>query len=123
MDFDAMRGAMERALRHDAEKRDSEINDIVEKPHQFSIGDIQTAMKSLAETEARNRSLLKRSLPILMSHLSEKLYGHTWAANLDRRLPLDSRIVHNMACALREIPTTQFPTQWRKYPDSMDATA
>lgn len=123
MDFEEMRGAMERALQHDAEKKEVHFPDIVEKPHQFSIGEVQAAMKHLAENEARQRSLLKRSLPILMSHYSEKLYGHPWATYLDRKLPLDLRVVHNIAVSLREIPTTQFPVQWRPYPDESDSKA
>ena len=121
MDFDAMRGAMERALQHDAEKREQHMNDIVDKPHQFSIGDVQTAMKHLAETGARQHSLLRRALPILMTHYSEKLYGNPWAEHIDKRLPMDARIIHNIAISLREIPTTQFPVQWRPYPDELDS--
>lgn len=115
-----MRGAMERALQHDSEQRQNTISEIIEKPHQFSVGDIQSAMKHLAEIEARQRSLLRRVLPILMSQLSEKLYGDPWATGLDVRLPLESRIVHNIAVALREIPTSQFPSQWRQYPSHAD---
>jgi hypothetical protein len=123
MDFDAMRGAMERALRHDTEQRDKEITEIANHPHHFSVGEVQTAMKHLAERDARQRSLLRRVLPILMTHYSEHLYGEPWVHNLDKRLPLESRVVHNIAISLGEIPTSIFPPNWRPYPDTNDSKA
>jgi hypothetical protein len=58
-----------------------------------------------------------------MAHYSEKLYGEPWVHNLDKRLPLESRVVHNIAISLGEIPTSLFPPHWRPYPDTNDSKA
>jgi hypothetical protein len=120
MDFDAMSGAMERAVRHRAENEPFNIQLMARYPHKFSIGEIQQSFSRVVDENVRQQSLLRSALPEIMAHMSEDLYSAAWLIGLDRELPKISQLVHNIACIIGEIPTNYNPPEWRIYPDECD---
>ena len=120
VDFDAMSGAMERAVRHRVENEPFDIQMMARYPHKFSIGEIQESFARVVDENTRQKSLLRSALPEIMAHMSEDLYSAGWLQGIDRELPKVSRLVHNIACIIGEIPTTYYPHEWRIYPDECD---
>lgn len=120
VDFDAMSGAMERAVRHRVENEPFDIQMMARYPHKFSIGEIQEAFTRVVAENIQQKSLLRSALPEIMTSMSEDLYCAGWLIGLDRELPKVCSLVHDMATIVGEIPTTYFVPEWRIYPDEYD---